>query len=382
MKRSRLIILCAALAAAGSLARLVQRRGSIVSESAPTGREPRLRPDYTGTVIPANIAPLNFLVEEPGTHYRARFYSSRGDPITVVSRSQEIVIPVRPWRRLLDANRGEELRCDIQVRGKDGRWLSFDAITNVISRENIDNYLVYRKIRPAYNFWNEIGIHQRRLSDYDESEILQLKQFPADSVPCINCHSFADNGPGRMTIAVRGGAPGSCTVIAIDGVSKRLDTKFGYTAWHPSGRIVAYSLNKVRQFFHAGGTEVREVIDLDSDLAYYDVGIQTVKTAPAISDPSRMETYPTWSSDGQYLYFCSAARPWPAGSDIIDPQVYEGVRYDLRRVSYDPDTDTWGEAETVLSSGETGLSILLPRVSPDGKYLLFCMCDYGCFPIY
>ena len=38
--------------------------------------------------------------------------------------------------------------------------------------------------------------------------------------------------------------------------------------------------------------------------------------------------------------------------------------------------------ETVLSAAQTGLSILLPRVSPDGRFLLFCMSQYGCFPVY
>ena len=28
------------------------------------------------------------------------------------------------------------------------------------------------------------------------------------------------------------------------------------------------------------------------------------------------------------------------------------------------------------------MSILLPRISPDGRFLLFCMCEYGCFPVY
>ena len=41
-----------------------------------------------------------------------------------------------------------------------------------------------------------------------------------------------------------------------------------------------------------------------------------------------------------------------------------------------------GQPETVLSAKETGLSILLPRVSPDGWFLLFCMCRYGCFPAF
>ena len=36
----------------------------------------------------------------------------------------------------------------------------------------------------------------------------------------------------------------------------------------------------------------------------------------------------------------------------------------------------------MLAAEKTGLSILLPRVSPDGRFLLFCMCRYGCFPAY
>jgi len=52
------------------------------------------------------------------------------------------------------------------------------------------------------------------------------------------------------------------------------------------------------------------------------------------------------------------------------------------RISYDVNADAWGEPEIVLSARETGLSILQPRVSPDGKLLLFCMCRYGCFPVY
>ncbi len=52
------------------------------------------------------------------------------------------------------------------------------------------------------------------------------------------------------------------------------------------------------------------------------------------------------------------------------------------RISYDLETDKWGSSEMVLPSAKTGLSILLPRISPDGRFLLFCMCEYGCFPVY
>jgi Tol biopolymer transport system component len=66
----------------------------------------------------------------------------------------------------------------------------------------------------------------------------------------------------------------------------------------------------------------------------------------------------------------------------VPPARFAEVKYDLMRVGYDLAADRWGEPETVLSSQETNLSILEPRISPDGRFLLFCMCRYGCFPAY
>ncbi len=89
---------------------------------------------------------------------------------------------------------------------------------------------------------------------------------------------------------------------------------------------------------------------------------------------------PTWSADGRYLYFCSAPMTW--SDQTVVPESYDQIKYDLVRVSYDLDRDQWGQLESLLSAEDTGLSILLPRISPDGRWLLFCMCDYGCFPVY
>jgi len=183
-----------------------------------------------------------------------------------------------------------------------------------------------------------------------------------------------------MLIGLRSSKYGSSALLVENGTVNNIGTKFGYTSWHPSGRVAAYSINKVILFFHSASSEVRDVLDLDSLLAYYVVGSQTVKTAPAISKKDRLETYPAWSPDGRYLYFCSAPLTW---SDLnVIPPDYSEIKYDLFRVSYDVDRDKWGEQETVLSSRDTGLSILLPRISPDGRWLLFCMSNYGCFPVY
>jgi len=106
-----------------------------------------------------------------------------------------------------------------------------------------------------------------------------------------------------------------------------------------------------------------------------------MKKTPALSDKKRLETYPAWTPDGTYMYFCSAPLLW-TDMETVPPRRYQDVKYDLMRISYDIDTDRWGPLETVLSAAETGLSILLPRISPDGRFLVFCMGQYGCFPIY
>ncbi len=341
-------------------------------------RLPQIGPDYSGTVIPPNIAPLNFAIEEPGSQFHVTIRAGSGGRIDLRSKSPSVVIPDREWRRLLEANRGQRLSFDVYVRKENNRWLSFDPITNEIASEDIDKYLVYRLIHPLYNYWRDVGIYQRDLEGYRQRELLHGRSM---SNCCINCHAFLNNRASNCTIGIRSAEVGSSALLVQGKSVTKIDTKFGYTAWHPSGRVVAYSANKVRQFFHWARAEVRDVVDLDSGLAYYDVAAQKAKTHPSLSDPDRLETYPTWTPDGKYLYFCSAAFPWEDRYKV-PPDDFDQCLYDLVRVSYNVDTDEWGTPEMVLSSEETGLSITLPRVSPDGRFLLFCMSEYGCFPIY
>jgi Tol biopolymer transport system component len=183
-----------------------------------------------------------------------------------------------------------------------------------------------------------------------------------------------------MIISIRSADYDSSALLVEGDKVRKIATKFGYTSWHPSGQIAAFSVNNVRQLFHSAASEVRDVIDFDSVMAYYNVKSQTVKTTQDLARKDRLETYPTWSADGRYLYFCSAPITW-SDREVV-PESYDQIKYDLVRAGYDIDTDQWGPLEPVLSAEDTGLSILLPRVSPDGRRLLFCMCDYGCFPVF
>jgi hypothetical protein len=339
------------------------------------GRPPSIYPDYSSTVIPPNIAPLNFMVQEKGNDYFVRIYSAQGEPIEVCSRSPKIVIPPGSWHDLLGKNKGGEANLDIFVKTKDASWVKFDTITSKIAAEDIDGYLVYRRMHPTHaHTRGRIAICQRNLGNFDESVIFDNRGF---SIQCVNCHSFCENRPDEMLMGIRGNKGQAKTLLIEGRTASKLDAKLGYTTWHPSGKLAVYSINNLPMFFHSARNEVRDTFDIDSDLAVFDVNSKTVKMPSGISKKELLETWPCWSADGLYLYFCVTPK---IPVEHFPPSGYEKVKYDLVRISYDIEQDKWGEMETVLSSKDTGLSIAMPRVSPDGRWLLFCMCEYGYFP--
>ena len=376
-KRRQLVLALAAVCVAAGAWGVSRRSRPRLDDAVAVSRLPQISPDYSGVVIPPNIAPLNFAVREPGDRFVARIRSETGDKIEIAGNSAKIRIPPRRWRTLLDANRGKDLLVDVYTE-VDGRWRRFESIVNRIAKEHIDGHIAYRLIGPVQTQWHDMGVYQRDLASYTETAILEGLAIGG---ACVNCHSFAGNDPGRMFLDIRSEDFGNCAVLVADGKANKTNGRFGYTAWHPSGRLAAYTIDKFRQLFHTAGAEVRDVVDLDAALAYYTVDTAAGKMIPGASDKQRLETFPAWSPDGQYLYYCSAPILW-TDRDALPPVRYNEVKYDLMRIGYDIRTDQWGKPETVLSARQTGLSILMPRISPDGRFLLFCMCDYGGFPVH
>ena len=373
------IILTPAILSAGVLGYILRHDEVVPEQYNSVDRPAKIHPDYCGTVIPPNIAPLNFLVQEAGSHYYVKIHSRNGEPIEVFSRSPKIIIPLKLWHKLLDRNRGEELNFDVFVKAVDSQWNRFGPIGNKIANENIDGFLVYRKMYPAHFRVNEIvGIYQRNLENFNESSVLDGSYYHRG---CLNCHAFCGNRSDKMLIGIRSKKHGNSTLLVKDGVVSKIGARFSYTSWHPSGRLAVYSINNVVQFFHTSRNNVREAVDLDSSLAYFLVDTRSTKTSPKLSQKQRLETHPAWSADGRYLYFCSA--PMSQLDRAKTPaNRYSQVKYDLVRISYDVESDQWGELETVLSAQDTAMTTLLPRVSFDGRWLLLCMSDSGCFPAF
>ena len=61
---------------------------------------------------------------------------------------------------------------------------------------------------------------------------------------------------------------------------------------------------------------------------------------------------------------------------------YKEVKYNILSRDFNPDTNTFGQVDTVFNAASFGKSATFPRESPDGRYLLFTMADFGNFHIW
>lgn len=338
-------------------------------------REPQIFPDYSDITIPPNISPLNFLINETGDKYMVKFRRNNSEEFSLSPTGNSIRIPLNKWKKLLANAAGGDIEIEVMVR-KDGEWVRFKPVVNHVAPDPVDSYLVYRLIDPGFELWGKMGIYQRSIENFDESPIM-LNKLSGHN--CMNCHSFLKNDNDNMLFHLRGNNPG--TIIYTKGSLKKVNTATDstisagvYPAWHPGGEKVAFSVNNIRQVFHAIPDKKIEVVDESSDLIIYDTATNTVSQCAEIASEERFETFPVWSADGRYLYFCSAK--------ALPRTRYNEIKYDLLRIAYDPATNKFGATDTIVSSTSTGLSISFPRPSPDGRYILFCMSGYGNFTIW
>jgi tricorn protease-like protein len=221
-----------------------------------------------------------------------------------------------------------------------------------------------------------MGIYQRCLGNFDEKPIMINEMSDGN---CMNCHAFSSNNGNIMMFHMRGQHAG--TIIFRNGKLEKVNTRTEktispgvYPAWHPNGRFIAFSVNNIIQVFHSLAQKKVEVIDTLSDVILFDTETNKISTCEALSTKENLETFPAWSPDGKYLYYCSAK--------IMTADKYNQLRYNLLRIAFDPDLKQFGKVDTVVSASDKGLSVSFPRISPDGKYVLFCLSAYGNFSIW
>ena len=347
--------------------------------SASIEKHPEIFPDYIGVTVPDNIAPLNFMIEG-AEHVQAEFISDGKVVLASTGKKGAIDIPVNEWQSMLKESAGVALQVKVSAWNKEyPEGVVYQPFEINIAEEDIDGWIAYRLIEPGYIEYRQLGIYQRNLSTFEEKAIITNRKSEST---CVNCHNFPSYSPESMMFHARGKNGG--TILYKQGELKKIDfksTDFGrnttYPAWHPDGRYIAFSSNTTHQVFFAQNRQEIEVFDTASDLVIYDTQTGKTITDPRFNTEDILETFPCWSPDGKSMYFVSHKAP------VLPVKFSTNMHYDLLRVSFDAETATFGtQIDTLYNSREQGGSASYPRISSDGRYLLYTLSDYGTFPIW
>lgn len=353
-------------------------------------------PDYRDIVIPSNIAPLNIQAKaDDCNEFVACVKGNKGNELLAAAGTDgKLLFDEAAWHELLQANQGSELSVTLYSKLKDtDQWRQHVDYTLTVAEE-IDPYLSYRLIEPSYELYRQLGLYQRDLTTFREDVIYENNDdFEAEHNHCINCHNYQNYSTKNMLFHVRAEHGG--TVFVKDGkADKRImlnDSILGnavYPSWHPTQPWLVFSSNQTGQAFYIRDKQKIEVVDYGSDLIFYDAEHNTVSNI--LKTPTEMENFPCWTPDGKRVYYCSA---YVAGLDTLPVEdkdhrsdvilrEYDKVRYNLMSISFDEKTRTWGQPQLEMDCVRDSLSVSVPRVSPDGRYVLFTLGSYGQFHIW
>ena len=343
---------------------------------------PAIYPDYAGVTVPVNIAPLTFEYDGQTDEMVVRFAVDNEDIVC------DGLPTIDEWHELAQKAKGKAVSVEVYTRnGKE--WTRFKPFNIFVSPDSIDPYISYRLIAPSFITYEALTINQRCLENYDENVIYDNKLcgFEKDG-QCINCHHYQQYNPQRMQFHARQYQGG--TVIAYDGKMKKVNMRNDsilsagvYPAWHPWLNLIVYATDKTLQNFHTTHPNKIEVYDEESDIIAYNV--ETDEVTNLENSDKEFEVFPAWAPDGKTLYYCSAHFERQDTTMKRSKEVqarYQELKYSIYRKAFNPETRQFGPREMVFDAAARDSSATFPRISPDGRYLLFTMGHYGYFHIW
>jgi tetratricopeptide (TPR) repeat protein len=237
---------------------------------------------------------------------------------------------------------------------------------------------------------------QWRLRDISKTE----SRVVLDAMPtCANCHSFSADGKtlamdldgpdsDKGTYAITSVAPQTTirredvmTWNSFDGRPAGSRTIGFMSQISPDGRYAVSTLNE--EVYTANFRDYRFLqvfYPTRGILAIYNRAAKRIEPLPGADDPRYVHTNAVWSPDGSYLVFARAAArdPYPPGGRMAesanDPNELP-VRYDLYRIPFN--NGRGGRAEPIPGASNNGKSNSFPKISPDGRWLVFVQSRNG-----
>ncbi|MCP3982136.1 MAG: tetratricopeptide repeat protein [bacterium] len=220
-----------------------------------------------------------------------------------------------------------------------------------------------------------------------------------DMPTCANCHSFSADGKTLgMDVDGPDGDKGAYTIAgvqkdvvirdeqvmtwnAFEDKPAGLNTLGFMSRLSPDGGHVVSTVNEA--IYVSNFTDHRFIqvfYPTRGILAYYSRETGEIKALPGADDPEFVHCNADWTPDGTDLVFARArARdPYEKGRPIAryagDPNETP-MRYDLYRIPFNDGRG--GRPEPIAGASNNGMSNSFPKVSPDGRWIVFVKARNG-----
>ncbi len=225
---------------------------------------------------------------------------------------------------------------------------------------------------------------------------------------CANCHSFSRDGktlgldvdgpqndkglyglaPVRQVTYIRNQDVIHWSSFAEEKASKRFgfmsqispDGQYVVTSIEPPGSHLKDFDSRLFNGFYNNYGFGQVFFPTRGVLAWYSRATGKLQTLPGADDPRYVQTSAFWSPDGKYLVFsrAEAKDPYYPGQKPAtyanDPNETQ-IQYDLYRIPFNQGRG--GTPERVVGASRNGMSNNFPKVSPDGKWIVYVQCANG-----
>jgi tetratricopeptide (TPR) repeat protein len=221
-----------------------------------------------------------------------------------------------------------------------------------------------------------------------------------DMPTCANCHSFS--GDGKTLGMDLDGPQNDKGLYALVPVQRKMTIRnedvVSWTSFRgefgsqlreafmsrvsPDGRFVVTTIKpphtKGTRFYYVANFKDYRFLQVfyptRGILVWYDRDTRKLQPLPGADDPRYVHTNAVWSPDGKYLVFARAEAkdPYPAGAKIAtyanDPAEIP-IQYDLYRIPFNDGKG--GKPEAIAGASHNGMSNSFPKISPDGRWIVF-----------
>jgi tetratricopeptide (TPR) repeat protein/roadblock/LC7 domain-containing protein len=363
---------------------------------------------FNETVYPADMAAPSFAWEEknPDVHKWTLSLTTKDAPLV-----EDLQVSEAHWKP------SEELWSSV-IKGGSGKIYTLEIygistgkvsearVKFSISADSVNAPIFFRSVPLPFKFAREnmknLIWHLGDVSSKEKPHVI-LQNMPV----CANCHSFSLDGKTLGMDVDAMNDKGSYVITSFEA-----DTKFAtdsINSWSnfqkdkytygllsqvsPDGRFAVSTLGDCEIFVERNEIEYSQLFfPFKGILVIYDRKERRYYPLPGANDTMLVQSNPSWTPDGKYILFARAqAKHYeesgiqngsvPKTKDREKYKVFEKryldrdslIKYDLYKIPFNDGKG--GKAEPIAGASGNGMSNYFPKVSPDGKWLVFCQAE-------